>query len=426
MSLGEAGYVKSIVSGLAMLSCLASGSPVIAQVSDATAPLIAQGTPAATSKKSVEPQDGVTDSEIAIGSCIALTGTLQERGHQIILGANTYFNYINENGGVNGRKINLTVCDDAYEPEKAIECFNNCLKHRVFLGAFFAGSAPISKYARMGDANKFPLFGYCTGTPVVYELHPTQFVLRAGYADELHRQISELMETHGLKRIAILYQNDAFGAAIRASAISELKKFNVVPITEASYSRLTTNIDDAFNQIRDSKPQAVILGATSDAFKAVMKKRAEQKWNALCLCPSIDIDYAMEIGSAADGVILSQVVPSLDDKIPTATLYHKLLKKYSPDAHPSVSGFEGFFNAMVLAEVLKEAGRDLTRDKFLRTIESWQNKDFGLGKMFKVSFSPTKHAAWGSESVFFQIVRNGKLVTMTPSDWKAAVAKVAQ
>src|SRR5581483_2599415 len=62
-------------------------------------------------------KQGVTDTEIHIGSCISLTGPLQERGKQITAGANCYFNYINEKGGVNGRQIKLNSCDDAYDPE---------------------------------------------------------------------------------------------------------------------------------------------------------------------------------------------------------------------------------------------------------------------------------------------------------------------
>src|ERR1700722_11099719 len=107
---------------------------------------IAQAPP----KLQVSPQEGISETELKVGSCIALTGTLQERRHQIALGANTFISYLNDKGGVNGRKIKLTVCDDAYQPDKAIECFNNYLKNKVFIGAFFAGSAPISKYVRMG------------------------------------------------------------------------------------------------------------------------------------------------------------------------------------------------------------------------------------------------------------------------------------
>jgi len=369
-------------------------------------------------------QEGISDTEIQIGSCIAQTGTLQERGHEIARGANTYFSFVNDNGGINGRKIKLTVCDDAYQPEKAIECFNNCLKNKVFVGAFFAGSAPISKYVRMGDSNKLPLFGFCTGTPVVYEFHPTEFVLRASYVDEIHRQIQELQENRGLKRIAILYQNDAFGAAIRANAINELKKYNLAPVAEASYSRLTADIDEAFNKIKESNPQVVIMGAISDALKAIIKKRAENKWNVVCICPSIATDYVQEAGSDSDGIIISQVVPAIDSKISAAATYNKLRKKYTPDAPPNLNAFEGFINAMVLTEALKETGRDLTKDKFVKTMESIRDKDFGLGPSFKVGFSPTNHVAWGSSSVYFQIARNGKLETMSSSDWKSVLKTI--
>ncbi len=79
-----------------------------------------------------------------IGSCCPLTGALSERGIQVGIGAHAYLDSINQGGGVNGRKITLSTCDDKYDPELAITTFNNCLKGKVFAGSFFVGSPPIT------------------------------------------------------------------------------------------------------------------------------------------------------------------------------------------------------------------------------------------------------------------------------------------
>jgi len=143
---------------------------------------------------------GVTDSEILIGSCCSLTGALAERGAQLESGARSYLDSINKAGGVNGRKINLSVCDDKYDPEVAILDFNNCLKNKVFAGCFFFGSPPIAKYARMADSSRLPMFGFCSGTPSIYEPHPTLFVLRRSYREES----SKLSRTFGITAYANL------------------------------------------------------------------------------------------------------------------------------------------------------------------------------------------------------------------------------
>jgi ABC-type branched-subunit amino acid transport system substrate-binding protein len=366
----------------------------------------------------------VTDSEINIGSCISLTGALQERGKQITIGANCYFNYINEKGGVNGRKIKLTSCDDVYDPEKAIECFNNCLKNKVFAGAFFAGSAPISKYVRMGETTKTPLVGFCTGTPAVYDFHPTEFVVRASYSDEVNALIEELFNNRRIKKLAIIYQNDAFGAAIRGSMVTALAKYGSKPIAEASYSRKIANVDEAFNQIKGANPDVVLLGATSDALLSILKKRHQQNWAPLVVTVSIATDYILEVPEESEGLLISQVVPPLDEKFPNAALYNKLRKKYYPDSTANLSAFEAFENAIVLVEGLKRAGKDLTRDKFIRAMESIHDFDIGGGPNFKVTYGPTDHNGLTSKSIYLMIVHGGKLFPLTKAEWKSITSKI--
>jgi branched-chain amino acid transport system substrate-binding protein len=367
---------------------------------------------------------GVTDSEITIGSCISLTGLLQERGKQIMIGANCYFNYINEKGGVNGRKVKLTSCDDGYDPEKAIECFNSCLKNKVFAGAFFAGSAPISKYVRMGETTKTPLMGFCTGTPAVYDFHPTEFVVRASYSDEVNALIDELFNNRRIKKLAIIYQNDAFGAAIRETMVKALAKYGAQPIGEASYSRKTTNVDEAFNQIKGANPDVVMLGATSDALLNILKKRHQQNWAPLLVTVSVATDYILEVPKESEGLLISQVVPPLDEKSANAALYNKLRKKYYPDSAANLSAFEAFENAIVMVEGLKRAGKDLTRDKFIKAMESLRDFDIGGGANFKVNYGPSDHNGLTSKSVYFAIVHGGKLAPLTKAEWKQITSKV--
>jgi len=372
-----------------------------------------------------EQRTGVTDTEVMIGSCAPTTGTLAERGNQLKIGATTYFSYINEKG-INGRKVKINFCDDHYDPEAAISCFSSCLKDKVFAGGFFVGSAPISKYVRMGEASRMPLFGFCTGTPLVYELHPTEFVVRAGYQDEVEKQIDELWNTHGIRKIAVIYQNDAFGAAIRENVLKNLKLFKAVPVVEASYSRSTSEIEDAVKRVTAANPEAVILGATSAALTAIVKKRDEEKWKSVCMAFSVDTDFLEPMGKAADGIVLTQVVPLTDSKLPTADLYNKLRKKYTPTAQPNLTAFEAFINAMVLCEALKRAGRDLTRDNFIKAMESLNNFDTGLGPERKLFYSSANHTGWAAKSVYFTVMKDGKMVPLNEKDMKQLVAQAKQ
>jgi ABC-type branched-subunit amino acid transport system substrate-binding protein len=360
---------------------------------------------------------GVTAHEILIGSGLALTGKISGRGNGITNGAKAYIDYINDSGGVNGRRIKLVTCDDAYDPQKAIECFNSTLKDRCFAGCFFVGSATAVKYSRMADAAAFPMFGYTAGTPVLYENHPTQFILRASYEDEVDELVKQLW-SHGFRKIALVYQNDAFGAAVRRSLLAQLQMHGAVPVVEASYTRLTGEVEDALKKIDASGAQAVVMGLASDGVKELALRRRQAKSKNLALSLSVQTDELLSTKEAAEGAVASEVVPSFDDSCEPAALYHKVMKKYVPSAPLSVSSYEGFINAMVLVEGLKRAGTDLTRSKFIAAMESMHDIDLGFGQRYTLRFTDKHHIGWLSNSVRLNIIRGGKLMPLTETVWK--------
>src|SRR5581483_2913661 len=102
----------------------------------------------------VRSETGVTDKEIVIASCSALTGPSNKLGLNQIMGATAYLNEINEKGGVHGRKIKLLELDDKYEPDGAIECFKKLQDAGPFAGAFFVGTPTGAKHAPMAEAAK--------------------------------------------------------------------------------------------------------------------------------------------------------------------------------------------------------------------------------------------------------------------------------
>jgi ABC-type branched-subunit amino acid transport system substrate-binding protein len=370
---------------------------------------------------------GVTASQIDIGSCCPLTGGLAERGHQLLLGAQTYLQYVNEQGGINNRKIKLTQCDDRYDPDSAISCFNTCLKEKMLAGAFFVGSAPIAKYVRMADATGMPLLGFCSGTASIYEAHQAVFVLRRSYADEVKAQVRELYGRCGLRRYAIVYQNDSLGAAVRESAIQALDGYGARPLVEASYSRSAPEIEEAYRVIKSARPQVVILGANAEALKALIKKKKSDHWQALFVGLSVADDYMEELGKSADGAIVTQVVPLLsDDQLPAVKLFNKLHAKYDAKVAATNTAFEAFLNAYVFAESLKRCGVTVTRQGLVAALESLHDFDIGAGPNFKVSFSHANHVGWPAGSVYFTIVRGGRLSKMTDSDWSAVVKSLVE
>src|SRR5215470_4407996 len=151
-------------------------------------------------------QPGVSDKEITIGSCSALEGPSQFLGTQTVAGARAYFESINEQSGVHGRKLRLISYDDSYDPAKAEDCFNRLQKQSVFALGFFVGTPTAVKYVPLAETNKIPLVGLFTGAQALYTPFRHWVInVRAGYADETKEQIDGMWKTLGYKKIGVIY-----------------------------------------------------------------------------------------------------------------------------------------------------------------------------------------------------------------------------
>jgi branched-chain amino acid transport system substrate-binding protein len=374
--------------------------------------------PAAPAKDSGNTErNGITANEIKIGSCCALTGPAALLGTDLISGALTYLNYINEQGGVYGRKIKLLTYDDGYEPARAFTCFNHLLKDHVFAGAFFVGTPLAARYVPMAELNAIPLVGLYTGAELLHiPFKPHVISIRASYFDETRAQVDNLW-AGGHKRIAVIYQNDAFGASVLKGIKLSLSRHHAEPVALGSFDRNTLNINEAIDQVHDEQPDAVIMAGSYAPLSQIVKGSHKRGWKPIFVTVSfVDTDaFIKEAGKDAEGTIITQVVPPYaSEDLSSSVLYRRLLKKYYPDRQPTYVSFEGFIDAMVLVDGLQGAGPDLTRSRFIHALETFKNKDIGLGDL-KLTFSSSRHK--GSSTVYPTVVKDRKVTSLT--DWRS-------
>ena len=366
---------------------------------------------------------GVTDTSIQIGSCSALTGTASFLGMQTQIGALAYFHTVNAEGGVYGRKIELQMSDDGYDPDNAAACFEKLNKQRFFALGFFVGAPTASKYMPLAEAEKIPLLGIFTGAEVVYEpFRHYVITVRSSYFEESREQVDNIWQERGVRRIGVIHQEDAAGHVVLEGVLRALSKHQAVPVAVGSFAHNSLEVDDAIKKVREAKPEAVILAGPYAPLAAILKRSHARGWHPLFLSLSFAGTEGLirAAGEDADGVIVTQVVPPYDrTDLPTIKLYREALEKYMGGAPPSFVSLEGFVDAMVLTEGLKRAGKDLTREKFISGIESIHNQDVGLGPKFLLNYGPKRHK--GFDSVYATIIRNGRAVTIT--DWKNLPAK---
>jgi len=361
---------------------------------------------------------GVTSKEILIGSCSALEGPSHSLGTQQIKGAQAYFNLINDEGGVSGRKLKLLAYDDSYDPAKSEACFKRLQSQNVFALAFFVGTPTAIKYLPMAEEAKIPLVGLFTGAPTLYTpLRHWVINVRASYATETREQIDGISRALGYRKVGVIYPDDAFGAAVLGGVTTALRDKGTDPAAIGSYPRQTTETDKAIETVRAANPEAVVVVGPANTVGPIIRKAHAQGWTPLFLTVSFvgTDDLILEAGADAEGVVVTQVVPPYyQTELKTVALYRKTLAKYYPGEQPGFVSLEGFVNAMVLVEGIKHAGSDLTRDGLIRGIETIHQLDFGLGPQLKLSYSAHDHS--GFEEVIPTVVRGGRAVPFT--DWK--------
>ncbi len=112
-------------------------------------------------------EKGIAENQIVIATSNALSGNNEFAGKQTTIGINTYFNALNAEGGINGRKFKVISCDDKYEPESAISCFQKLSSESAFAITGLVGSALLAKYIPMCMNNKIPAVGFYSGPTFV-------------------------------------------------------------------------------------------------------------------------------------------------------------------------------------------------------------------------------------------------------------------
>jgi branched-chain amino acid transport system substrate-binding protein len=366
---------------------------------------------------------GVSEGEILIGSCSALEGPSHFLGVETVTGAKAYFNLINDEGGVNGRKLKLISSDDSYDPAKTQACFDHLMSEKVFALGFFVGTPTAVKYVPMADSAKIPLVGLFTGAQTLYvPLRHWIVNVRASYFDETREQVDGLWKTLGYKKIGVIYPEDAFGTTVLEGVKAALKERGVEPAAVASYQRQTAQVGGAIDTVRAANPDAVVVVGPANTVAPILKQAHAKGWKPLFLTVSFvgTDELISEAGEDAEGVVITQVVPPYYmTEFKSVALYRRALGKYFPSEQPNFVSLEGFVDAMVLVEGLKRAGKDLTREGLIHGIESIHDHDLGLGPQLKLNYSAKEHK--GFDHVLPTVVRGGRAVPFT--DWSTAAPK---
>jgi len=352
-------------------------------------------------------------ADVVIGQVAPLSGVLASTGQQMVLGGKVWFDAVNAQGGVHGQKIRTVVLDDGYKVDETERLTRELVADPQVVALFgFAGTANVGKLLQdkvLDQAGIALVAPYTGGEPLRRPFNPWIFHVRAGYADEAEHMVKQLV-TQGIQRVAVLYQNDAFGKAGLEGVEAAMTRRKLKIAAAAPYERNTDDVKAAVETIRKAGAQAVIMIAVNKPAAAFVKQYREaggggQLFNISVVDPAELVRLA-GIDSAR-GLGISQVVPyPYQAALPVVREFHKLMKQYAPTADVNYTNFEEFLGAKVLVEALRRAGPNPTRASVMKALESLNPYDLG-----GISVAFSKDNRIGSRFVEVTVISSsGKLL----------------
>ena len=349
-------------------------------------------------------EDGVFKDKILFGQVAALNGPAQALGQGMREGILAAFEEANRAGGVNGRKLELKSIDDSYEPEKTIVATHQAIKEDKVFALVGAVGTPTSKAGQpIATTAKVPFIGPFTGAEFLRNPFNRYIVnIRSSYFQETEAWIEHLTTDLGVTKIAILYQDDAFGLAGLAGVKKAMAKRNMALVAEGTFKRNTIAIKSALLEIMKGQPEAVVTVGPYKPIAEFIKLARQLKVDATFVAISFvgSDSLAQELGNQGAGVIVSQVVPFPRDKsLPVVTSYQAALTAANPNTKPGFVSLEGYLVGQLVIEALRRVQGDLTREAFLDAIES---APFDLGGV-RLSFNATQNQ--GSNQVYFTVLQ---------------------
>jgi len=361
-------------------------------------------TPALLLASRVMAQSGIFSDRIVFGQAAPLDGPAAALGTGMRDGILAAFAEANKAGGVHGRKVELVARDDGYEPTRSANVTRQLISEDNVFALIGPVGTPTSQAAQPIAAEAgVPFIGPFTGAEFLRDAKLANVVnLRASYFQETEEMVERLTRDLGASRIAILFQDDAFGRAGLAGVQRALTKRNMALVAEGTYERNTVAVRGAALAIQRGRPDAVIMVGAYKPCAEFIKTARQLRLNATFVNISfVGSDaLAQELGAAGVGVVVTQVVPFPgDESLAMVKRYRAALAAAIPNSTPGFVSLEGYAVGRLAIAALAKAANPPTRESLLNTIRT---NSFDIDGM-PLSFSAEKNQ--GSDKVWLTVIQ---------------------
>jgi branched-chain amino acid transport system substrate-binding protein len=334
---------------------------------------------------------GVTDKEIKLGQTMPYSGPLSAQGVMTGKTMQAYFDKVNDEGGINGRKIKLISLDDGYSPPKTVEQTRKLVEQEEVLLLFGTLGTPTNLATRKYlNAKKVPQLFITTGVTKFGDQKdfPWTMAWMPNFSIEASAYAAHILKARPNARIGILYQNDDYGKDLVAGLKKALgDKAQQLIVAEASYEVTDPTVDQQIIALQGANADTFMNFSTPKAAAQAIRKAYDIGWRPLQFLntPANSIDVTLKPAGVEKAVGLISVTYSKDPGDPQwandagVRAYLAFMKKYYPESEPGERNtIIGYNEAMALAAVLKQCGDELTRENVMRQAASLKDMELPM------------------------------------------------
>lgn len=318
---------------------------------------------------------GVSKTEITIGTIQDLSGPIAAFGKQSRNGMQLRVDEINEQGGIAGRKLKLLVEDAGYDPKRAVLAAQKLVNQdKIFLMAGHIGTAHNNAAMPVQFEKNVINFLPITAAREMYEpFHKLKYSFAATYFDQIRLALPKLVKEKGAKKVCTMYQDDEFGLEVMRGAEAALKTMSMELVEKTSYKRGATDFSSQIAKMKAGGCDLVVMGTIIRETIGGVAEARKTGFNPTFLGSSAaytDLIHKLG-GKPMDGfyATMTAVHPYLDEASqPLRFWANKYKTKFSED--PTVFSVYGYLIVDVFAKAAQKAGTNLSTESFIKAMDT--------------------------------------------------------
>ena len=337
---------------------------------------------------------GVTKTEITLGSIQDLSGPLAGFGKQIRLGMLLRVDELNEQGGINGRKLKLIVEDSKYDPKNAVLAAQKLVNQdKIFAMVGHLGTAQnMAAMPVQFEKNVINFFPVTAAREMYDPFHKLKYSFAATYYDQMLTSLPKLVKEKAAKKVCTIYQDDEFGLEVVRGAEAGLKTLGMELAEKTSFKRGATDFSSQVQKMASSQCDFVVLGTIIRETIGTIGTARRMGFNPTFMGSSAaytDLIHKLG-GPAMNGLYATMTVvnPYTDDaSAPVRFWANKYKTKHNED--PTVFSVYGYVVIDSFLRAASKAGANLTTESFIKAMDTMVSPPDIFGSA-EATFSPTK------------------------------------